>query len=207
MNSCGFPDFADATLDVAQLLSYYDASLSLLLRVSQTRLGATHVLDAGLFAAIRDSGIFGADPDIGLGIHFLIFNNYNTNTPLLDIDNPRALTKYFDLLLSILQIINAVVLSRGSENDQTVSQAQHFLHENRPCIVAVFKRNAKIGSIGRENDIVLERIVDNFTVLISASRFFDVIILVEETSNSKVLITFQSDNETRIHTSVPMAFT
>ena len=200
-------DFTDETLDVAQLLSYYDASLSLLLRVSQTRLGATHVLNAGLFVAIRDSGIFGADPDIGLGIHFVLFNPYNTNNPLPDIDNRKALTKYFELLLSMLQIINAVVLSRGSENDQTVSQAQHFLHENRPCIVAVFKRNAKIGSIGRENDIVLERIVDNFTVLISASRFLDVSILVEETSNTKVLITFQSDNETRIHTSVPMAFT
>lgn len=58
---------------MAQLLSYYDASLSLLLRVSQTRFGATHVLDAGLFAAIRDCGIFGADPDIGLGMHFVLF--------------------------------------------------------------------------------------------------------------------------------------
>lgn len=53
--------------DVPLLLSYYDAVLSLLLRICQSREGATQVLNSGLFHSIRESQIFAADPDIGLG--------------------------------------------------------------------------------------------------------------------------------------------
>lgn len=59
---------------VAMLLSYYDASLSLLLRICQTRLGAAYVLNAGLFPAVRESRIFGVDPDIGLGTYTPLMN-------------------------------------------------------------------------------------------------------------------------------------
>lgn len=55
------------SVDVPFLLSYYEATLSLLLRIAQTRAGAGHILNAGLFQSITESGIFAADPDIGLG--------------------------------------------------------------------------------------------------------------------------------------------
>ena len=54
---------------LAQLLAYYTASLSLLLRIAQSRTGAAQVMNAGLFGAIRESGLFAADPDIGLGMY------------------------------------------------------------------------------------------------------------------------------------------
>ena len=50
------------------LLAYYDAKLSLLLRISQRKLGAAHVMSAGLFQAVRASGLFAIDPDLGLGM-------------------------------------------------------------------------------------------------------------------------------------------
>lgn len=53
---------------LAQLLSFYTAGLTLLLRISQSRHGASQVMNAGLFNAIRESGLFAADPDIGLGM-------------------------------------------------------------------------------------------------------------------------------------------
>jgi nuclear pore complex protein Nup205 len=59
---------AAAAPQVPVLLSYYDASLSLLLRICQTRLGAAYVLNAGLFQSIRESNLFSVDPDIGLGM-------------------------------------------------------------------------------------------------------------------------------------------
>jgi nuclear pore complex protein Nup205 len=62
---------AAAAPQVPVLLSYYDASLALLLRICQTRVGAAHVLNAGLFQSIRDSRIFDVDPDIGLGMFHL----------------------------------------------------------------------------------------------------------------------------------------
>jgi nuclear pore complex protein Nup205 len=55
---------------VPTLLSYYDASFALLLRICQTRLGAAYVLNAGLFQSIKESTIFSVDPDIGLGKSF-----------------------------------------------------------------------------------------------------------------------------------------
>lgn len=59
--------FAYTVPDVPLLLSNYSASLALLLRIAQTRLGAALVVNAGLFESIRESGIFSADPDLGLG--------------------------------------------------------------------------------------------------------------------------------------------
>jgi nuclear pore complex protein Nup205 len=46
---------------------FYEAQLAMLEQLSQTRTGATQLLDAGLFEAVRDSQLFSADPDIGLG--------------------------------------------------------------------------------------------------------------------------------------------
>ena len=54
-------------LDVSLLLLQYKCKLSLLLTISQSRPGATEVLNAGLFPAIRAAGIFSVDPDVGLG--------------------------------------------------------------------------------------------------------------------------------------------
>ena len=53
-------------VDIPLLLSYYDSKLALLLAVSQTRPGATQVINAGLFQTIRESGLFSADPDLGI---------------------------------------------------------------------------------------------------------------------------------------------
>ena len=48
-------------------LSYCHARLVLLLHISQTRVGATAVLNAGLFHSIQVSCLFAMDPDLGVG--------------------------------------------------------------------------------------------------------------------------------------------
>lgn len=53
--------------DVPLLLSFYESKLALLLTIAQSRPGAVHVMNAGLFSAIRASGLFSVDPDIGVG--------------------------------------------------------------------------------------------------------------------------------------------
>lgn len=77
-------------------------------------------------------------------------------------------------MLSILRIINAVVVTKGPQNDQVMAQAKQFLKENRHTIVAIFKRNAKIGGLQVDPGANLNSLVDNFTLLISASGFIDV---------------------------------
>jgi nuclear pore complex protein Nup205 len=149
---------AAAAPQVTALLSYYDASLALLLRICQSRLGAAYVLNAGLFPSIRDSQIFAVDPDIGL-----------------EFDDAKALKKYYDLMLSVLRVVNAAVIARGRQNDQTVFQAREFLKENRHSMVAIFKRSVNVGAgqnAEAEQDVV--DLVDCWTVLVEVTGFLEV---------------------------------
>lgn len=151
---------AAAAPQVPVLLSYYDASLALLVRIAQTRLGAAYVLNAGLFPAVRESRIFAVDPDIGL-----------------EFDNPNALRMYYELMLAVLRVVNAAVIARGRQNDQTVFQAREFLQESRHSMVAIFKRSVNVGAgLGQDGAVGrhLADLVDCFTVLVDVTGFLEV---------------------------------
>jgi nuclear pore complex protein Nup205 len=142
------------------LLAYYKSQLSLLLTVSQTRVGATHILNAGLFAAIRATGLFAADPDLGL-----------------EFDNPKALQRHHELLLSVLRVITSILLSCGSQNIQTIEQAKAFLLENRQSMVGVFKRQGRIGIASNPDfgiDAIMDELVEIYVALISLTGFVEV---------------------------------
>ena len=49
------------------LVAYYESKFILLQSISQSKTGAVHVLNAGLFQSIRSSGLFSFDLDLGLG--------------------------------------------------------------------------------------------------------------------------------------------
>lgn len=65
--------------DVDMYLSYCHARLALLLNLSQSRYGATAVLNAGLFHSVRASGLFAIDPDLGVGTSTLPCTTVLTN--------------------------------------------------------------------------------------------------------------------------------
>ncbi|KAI9801155.1 MAG: hypothetical protein M1825_003429 [Sarcosagium campestre] len=142
--------------DLPLLLVYYKAKLSLLRRISQTRVGAGHVLSSGLFQSIRESHLFSADPDIGI-----------------DMDDPHALRKYYELLLWVTRIVSSTVLSRGAQNQQTIDQAKYFLAENRQLMVTVFKSQAKVGSHDTLTGGVLEGLEEQLLVLVRATNFLE----------------------------------
>ena len=91
-----------------------------------------------------------------------------------EIDNPEALAKYYRLLLSISRIITAVVLARGPHNEQTIENAKAFLIDNRPLVVATFKRQARIGVSFDDAGVDIEELVELFTLLIEMTDFLDV---------------------------------
>jgi nuclear pore complex protein Nup205 len=134
--------------------------------MAQTRNGAISILNSGIFGAIRDSELFATDPDVGI-----------------DIDNPEALKKFFDLMLSVLRIINSIILKYQS--DQAIKAAQEFLAENRPSIIGILKRFAGVGGVEIHESINLDDLVDNLTLLISATNFLEV---CERTHNVKLLL-------------------
>ncbi|KAL9099004.1 MAG: hypothetical protein Q9163_005433 [Psora crenata] len=141
--------------DIPQLLTSYEAKLSLILTVSQSKSGAIHVLNAGLFQVVRASGLFSLDPDIGV-----------------EIDNPEALAKYYRLLLGITRIIASALLVRGPQNDQAMESGRSFLAENRALVVNTFKRQAKIGGISFDGvGSSIEELVELLILLISMTNF------------------------------------
>jgi nuclear pore complex protein Nup205 len=54
-------------LDTPALLAFYESLLALLQLLSQSKNGAVVVLKSGLFESVRESQLFSADPDIGIG--------------------------------------------------------------------------------------------------------------------------------------------
>ena len=107
---------------------------------------------------------------MSVAVHSNIFILINS-----DIDNPEALSKYYRLLLSITRVITAVVLSRGPQNEQTIESAKVFLTENRPLVVSVFKRQAKIGGVSFDDaGVDIEDLVELFMLLITMTGFLDV---------------------------------
>ncbi|KAI4243829.1 MAG: hypothetical protein L6R42_010621, partial [Xanthoria sp. 1 TBL-2021] len=147
--------------------------LSLLLTLSQTRPGATQVINAGLFQTIRDSGLFSVDPDLG------ICKSTATADP-----TSAALSKYYALLLAVIRVIAAVLVSRGPQNQQTIEQTKQFLAENRTLVVSLFKRQAGIGiggasvsALGDDDSTmarVVEELVELFVLLMTRTEFIDV---------------------------------
>ncbi|KAL2860708.1 cullin-4B [Aspergillus lucknowensis] len=145
--------------DTPLLLSYYESLLSLLQQLCQTKSGATLVLKAGLFQAVRDSRLLAADPDLGIDT---------------DIDNPDALRKYYDLLDSVLRVIVTAVFSRGLHNEQMMEQTRSFLTEHRQSMVGVFKRFAKVGGVGAaDHHDALTSIAKSYTALVAATDFLE----------------------------------
>lgn len=136
-----------------------------------------HVLEAGLFEAVKESQLFAADPDVGLGNIRLPSTLFRvpSNQYRSDIENPDALRKYYDLLLSVIRVVVSTVFSRGLHNQQIVEQTRDFLLENRQSIVGVFKRHAKIGGLaGSELHTPLEELVKSYTTLIAGVGFLEV---------------------------------
>lgn len=130
-------------------------------------------MNSGLFQAVRGSGLFSVDPDIGVGkccspAKTAILTN-------VEIDNPEALAKYYRLLLSIARVITSVVLSRGPQNEQSIESAKVFLTENRPLVVSMFKRQARIGGVSFDDaGVDIEDLVELFMLLIGMTGFLDV---------------------------------
>ena len=68
-----------------------------------------------------------------------------------------------------------MLLSRGPQNEQTIDQARSFLIENRPLVVAMFKRQAKVGAVTFESmGVGVEELVELFVLLITMTDFLGV---------------------------------
>lgn len=99
-------------------------------------------------------------------------NSESTRLTFIVIDDVDAVNKHYDLLVALMRVICTAVLSRGSQNEQTLDQGRKFLSDNRLSILAVFKRSAGLGSAVAEESI--DELADSFVLLVSATEFLEV---------------------------------
>jgi nuclear pore complex protein Nup205 len=144
-------------IDAPMVMKAFNAATGFLFRIAQTRVGAGHVINAGLFQALRECELFSVDPDLGLGF-----------------SGPQALQQYYTLLFDIMRVVLACILSRGPQNRQAIDAGKLFLMENRTVAVTVFKRHAGIGGKVQDGVGDLKQLVDMFVLLFSLTGFIDV---------------------------------
>jgi len=77
--------------------------------------------------------------------------------------------------LSVIRVISSVVLSRGPQNEHTLEQVRNFLISNRHSMVAVFKRQARIGGVlVADTSGDLNELVESYILLITMAKFLEV---------------------------------
>lgn len=109
-----------------------------------------------------------------------------TADPTLDIEGPDAVNKHYRLLAAIMRVICAAVLSRGSQNQQTLEQGRRFISENRLSILAVLKKSAGLGNVTGISPQSIGDLADSLTLLMSVTGFLDVGVFAWFSSSKKL---------------------
>ena len=144
-------------LELERVVTYLQTTLDMLLCLAKDTRGADALIEAGLFAAVRESGLLAADPDLG------------------DIDGEEeALARYYTLLAAVLRVVGAVVLVKGKKNDGIMAAGRQVVTEGRACLVAVLKAGKKASQLAKETREALAEASDGFQVLLWGTDFLEV---------------------------------
>jgi nuclear pore complex protein Nup205 len=117
-------------------------------------------------------------------------HNYFIALTALDIDGSDAVNKHYRLLAAVMRVICAAVLSRGSQNQQTLEQGRRFLAENRLSILAVLKKSAGLGNISGISQQGIDDLADSFTLLMSVTGFLEFEEQTHQLKQAKVFTAF-----------------
>jgi nuclear pore complex protein Nup205 len=74
-----------------------------------------------------------------------------------------------------MRVINAAVVSRGEQNEQTLTLGRRFLAENRLSVITVFKRSMNIGvNEAISSDGLVDDLAESYMLLITLTGFINV---------------------------------
>ncbi|KAF2863148.1 hypothetical protein K470DRAFT_298163 [Piedraia hortae CBS 480.64] len=105
--------------EISSAMAYFQTAMVVLLRICVTAEGSSLVFNSGFFEAVRESGLFSTDPELGDG---------------------EAVKLFYGIMGAVLRVIVAVVMT-GNNKVREVGRV--FLTENRAVMVGVFKRESK----------------------------------------------------------------
>ena len=95
------------------------------------------------------------------------------NIHTVDIEGPNALNKHYSLLVAIMRVICAALLSRGTQNQQSLDQGRRFLAENKLSIMAVLKKSGGLAP-GVQVTEQIDELADSFMLLVTFTGYLEV---------------------------------
>lgn len=151
-------------------LTALKSTLYVLIRIAQTKLGASQLVQNEIFPIIRQLKFLSIDADLGLdlqidtskdpqsGQHKNAHLNLSLDVPLVLRDYSTAssaesikLVSYYEFLVPAFQLVATVLLSMGPSYTPGIVQAEELMSHYHQFIVAIMKRdelleNEKLGS-------------------------------------------------------------
>ncbi|KAI0270638.1 nucleoporin Nup186/Nup192/Nup205 [Gloeopeniophorella convolvens] len=111
-------------------LYVYEAKMSLLVRIAQTRQGAERLVEARILPILADCDFLDTLPEADQSFidhdHFL----------------PSAVQRYSQLFMPALQLVDAILATLGSSHAFAVNQALEFLSGHRDTVIMILRNDA-----------------------------------------------------------------
>jgi len=86
---------------------------------------------------------------------------------------------YYEILLAVLRVINACVVSRGAQNEQTLAEGRKFVLESRSSMMTVMKKHAGIGAVDKSLELDIGDLAEAYMLLMSMTDFLKVNIPIQ----------------------------
>lgn len=141
-------------------LTALKTTLYFLIRVAQTRVGASHLSQNEIFNVLKESRFLSIDPDLGVKLRFNELSDKNAAILMFSLDMPITLmnptdldrdaqkneVSLFEFFIPIFQLVAAILLSMGPSHKPSRLQTKDFLHHFYRLILGVVKRDYLVES-------------------------------------------------------------
>lgn len=141
-------------------INVFKATLGFLLQVAQTRSGANQLIQCGVFSVLQSCEFLNIDPDVGIGGGSSRVGNGNDS----DVQ-----ANFYELLIPVFQVVSAILLSMGPENEPVISRVTKFLDDHQHLAVAILKKD--ILQQRGDNESKLQDLVKLLVLLISLTDY------------------------------------
>ena len=150
-------------------LNAFKATLYFILQVSQSRAGANQVIQCGFFDVIKSCKFLTTNPDVG--IHLATGTDFGKDLSIIAISAESGSALYFELLIPIFQVVIAILLSMGPENEPVIQRIRQFLESNQQLLVNTLKKDSLLDSRTISADSQLRDLVKLQVLLITLTDF------------------------------------
>ncbi|KAH8115108.1 nucleoporin Nup186/Nup192/Nup205 [Phellopilus nigrolimitatus] len=134
-------------------LYVYEAKMSFLIRIAQTRQGAERLLESRILPILSQVDFLDARPEADES--FLDHNSFL----------PSAISRYHELLVPALQLVGAIVATVGSKHAVASKQALDFLYNHRDTFVIMLKQETTLLALSTIEELDLLVSLCAFVVL------------------------------------------